>query len=141
MGIFFAILSDTMILVQGPILGKALKKFSEDKLVVIGSLILGTNFVLFVLSVGDNLTSVARIMEPEDIDPSERYEGADRLYNIRKPPMDWNVRYHNWLPHFDDTLTSPKVRKNTFYQSQIRAQILSKKQDILGTLYSISAFQ
>ena len=48
MGIFFAILSDTMILVQGPILGKALKKFSEEKLVVIGSLILGTNFVLFV---------------------------------------------------------------------------------------------
>jgi MFS transporter, DHA1 family, tetracycline resistance protein len=48
MGIFFAILSDTMILVQGPILGKALKKFSDEKLVVIGSLILGTNFVLFV---------------------------------------------------------------------------------------------
>jgi MFS family permease len=48
MGIFFAILSGIMVLVQGPILHKALKKFSEEKLVVIGSLILGTNFVLFV---------------------------------------------------------------------------------------------
>ena len=48
MGIFFAILSGIMVLVQGPILRKALKKFSEEKLVVIGSLILGTNFVLFV---------------------------------------------------------------------------------------------
>ena len=48
MGIFFAILSGIMVLVQGPILRKALKKFSEEKLVIIGSLILGTNFVLFV---------------------------------------------------------------------------------------------
>ena len=48
MGIFFAILSGIMVLVQGPILRKALKIFSEEKLVVIGSLILGTNFVLFV---------------------------------------------------------------------------------------------
>jgi MFS transporter, DHA1 family, tetracycline resistance protein len=48
MGVFFAILSGIMVLVQGPILRKALKKFSEEKLVVIGSLILGTNFVLFV---------------------------------------------------------------------------------------------
>ncbi len=48
MGIFFAILSGIMVLVQGPILRKSLKKFSEEKLVVIGSLILGTNFVLFV---------------------------------------------------------------------------------------------
>jgi DHA1 family tetracycline resistance protein-like MFS transporter len=48
MGIFFAILSGIMVLVQGPILRKALKKFSEEKLIVIGSLILGTNFVLFV---------------------------------------------------------------------------------------------
>ena len=48
MGIFFAILSGIMVLVQGPILRKALKKFSEEKLVVIGSLILGSNFVLFV---------------------------------------------------------------------------------------------
>jgi MFS family permease len=37
-----------MVLVQGPVLRKALKKYSEEKLVIIGSVILGTNFILFV---------------------------------------------------------------------------------------------
>ena len=37
-----------MVLVQGPVLRRALKKFSEEKLVIIGSIILGTNFILFV---------------------------------------------------------------------------------------------
>jgi MFS family permease len=37
-------------LVQGPILRRALKKFSEEKLVIIGSAVLGSNFVLFVSS-------------------------------------------------------------------------------------------
>jgi hypothetical protein len=45
MGIFFAVLSGIMVFVQGPVLRRALKGFSEDKLVIIGSLILGTNFV------------------------------------------------------------------------------------------------
>jgi MFS transporter, DHA1 family, tetracycline resistance protein len=48
MGIFYAVLSGIMVLVQGPILRKALKKFSEEQLVIIGSVILGTNFILFV---------------------------------------------------------------------------------------------
>ncbi len=48
MGIFYAVLSGFMVLVQGPVLRKALQKFSEDKLVIIGSVILGTNFILFV---------------------------------------------------------------------------------------------
>ena len=48
LGIFYAVLSGIMVLVQGPILRKALKKFSEEKLVIIGSLILGTNFILFI---------------------------------------------------------------------------------------------
>jgi DHA1 family tetracycline resistance protein-like MFS transporter len=48
MGIFFAVLSGIMALVQGPILRRALKKFSEEKLVIIGSVILGTNFILFL---------------------------------------------------------------------------------------------
>jgi MFS family permease len=47
LGIFYAILSGIMVFIQGPVLRKALKKFSEEKLVIIGSLILGTNFVLF----------------------------------------------------------------------------------------------
>jgi MFS transporter, DHA1 family, tetracycline resistance protein len=50
MGIFYAALSGIMALVQGPILRKALKKFSEEQLVIIGSVILGTNFILLVSS-------------------------------------------------------------------------------------------
>ena len=48
LGIFYAVLSGLMVLVQGPVLREALKKFSEEKLVIIGSIILGTNFILFV---------------------------------------------------------------------------------------------
>ena len=47
LGIFYAVLSGIMVFIQGPILKKALKKFSEEKLVIIGSVILGSNFVLF----------------------------------------------------------------------------------------------
>ena len=50
MGIFYAVLSGIMALVQGPILRKASKKFSEEQLVIIGSVILGTNFILLVSS-------------------------------------------------------------------------------------------
>jgi MFS transporter, DHA1 family, tetracycline resistance protein len=48
MGIFYAVLSGMMILVQGPVLHKALQVFSEQKLVIIGSIILGTNFILLI---------------------------------------------------------------------------------------------
>ncbi len=48
MGIFYGVLCGIMVFIQGPVLGKALEKFSEQKLVIIGSLILGTNFILFV---------------------------------------------------------------------------------------------
>jgi MFS family permease len=48
LGIFYAVLSGMMVLVQGPVLRKALKMFSEEKLVIFGSIILGTNFILFV---------------------------------------------------------------------------------------------
>jgi MFS transporter, DHA1 family, tetracycline resistance protein len=47
MGIFYAILSGIMILVQGPILKKASQIFSEGNLIIIGSFILAVNFVLF----------------------------------------------------------------------------------------------
>jgi MFS family permease len=50
LGIFYAILSGIMVFIQGPVLRKALKKFPEEKLVIIGSIILGTNFILFVSS-------------------------------------------------------------------------------------------
>ena len=55
LGIFYAVLSGIMVLIQGPVLRKALKKFSEEKLVIIGSMILGTNFILFV---SNNIVSV-----------------------------------------------------------------------------------
>jgi MFS transporter, DHA1 family, tetracycline resistance protein len=55
LGIFYAVLSGIMVLIQGPVLRKALKKFSEEKLVIIGSMILGTNFILFV---SNNIISV-----------------------------------------------------------------------------------
>jgi MFS transporter, DHA1 family, tetracycline resistance protein len=55
LGIFYAVLSGIMVFVQGPVLRKALKKFSEEKLVIIGSIILGTNFILFA---SNNLVSV-----------------------------------------------------------------------------------
>jgi MFS transporter, DHA1 family, tetracycline resistance protein len=47
LGIFYAVLSGTMALIQGPVFSKALKRFSEEKLVVIGSIVLGSNFILF----------------------------------------------------------------------------------------------
>jgi len=55
LGIFYAVLSGIMALIQGPVLRKALKKFSEEKLVTIGSVILGTNFILFA---SNNIVSV-----------------------------------------------------------------------------------
>ena len=48
LGIFYAVLSGMMVLVEGPVLRKVLKKFSEEILVVVGSLILGANFILLV---------------------------------------------------------------------------------------------
>jgi len=47
MGIFYAILSGLMILVQGPILRRASQRVSEGNLIIIGSFILGVNFILF----------------------------------------------------------------------------------------------
>jgi MFS family permease len=48
LGIFYAVLSGMMVLVEGPLLRKALKKFSEEALVIIGGIILGTNFILLI---------------------------------------------------------------------------------------------
>ena len=56
LGIFYAILGGIMAFVQGPILRKALKKISEERLVILGSIILGTNFILFV---SNNIISVS----------------------------------------------------------------------------------
>ena len=56
LGIFYAVLSGIMAFIQGPVLRKAIKRFSEEKLVVIGSIILGINFVLFA---SNNIVAVS----------------------------------------------------------------------------------
>jgi MFS transporter, DHA1 family, tetracycline resistance protein len=48
-GVFYAVLSIILVLVEGPVLRRALKKFSEEQLVIIGSVILGTNFIFFIV--------------------------------------------------------------------------------------------
>jgi MFS transporter, DHA1 family, tetracycline resistance protein len=48
-GVFYAVLSSMLVLVEGPVLRRALKKFSEEQLVIIGSVILGTNFIFFIV--------------------------------------------------------------------------------------------
>ena len=45
-GMFFSVLSLMMVIVQGPILSRVAKKCSDGFLIVVGSLILGTNFLL-----------------------------------------------------------------------------------------------
>jgi MFS family permease len=50
LGVFFSFLSGMMILVQGPILSRLAKRFSEARMVIIGNLILGTNFILMMSS-------------------------------------------------------------------------------------------
>jgi hypothetical protein len=49
-GIFYAILSSIMVFVEGLVLRRALKKFSEEQLVIIGSIILGANSPIRVLN-------------------------------------------------------------------------------------------
>ncbi len=49
-GIFFTVLSLIMVVVQGPVLKRASAKFSEPFLIIVGSIILGTNFLLYVPS-------------------------------------------------------------------------------------------
>ena len=48
LGLFYAVLSGIMVGVQGPVLRNALRKFSEEKLVLIGSIILATNFIFLI---------------------------------------------------------------------------------------------
>ena len=48
LGLFYAVLSGIMVAVQGPVLRKALRKFSEEKLILIGSIILATNFIFLI---------------------------------------------------------------------------------------------
>lgn len=60
MGIFFTVLGTLMIIVQGPVLSRLSKKFSDSALTLWGSIILGTNFVLISFSI-DVLVYVAAL--------------------------------------------------------------------------------
>lgn len=46
LGIFFAVLSAILVVVEGPLLTRLSKRFSESTLIITGLIILGTNFVL-----------------------------------------------------------------------------------------------
>lgn len=48
MGIYFAVLSGLLIIVQGSILPRLSKKYSDASLIIFGSLMLGTNFLLLI---------------------------------------------------------------------------------------------
>ncbi|ANM29657.1 MFS transporter [Acidobacteria bacterium Mor1] len=50
LGVFFSTMSGMMILVQGPVLSRLSKRFNDTTLIVAGSAILGTNFLLLVLA-------------------------------------------------------------------------------------------
>jgi DHA1 family tetracycline resistance protein-like MFS transporter len=60
MGIFFTVLGTLMIIVQGPILSRLSKKFSDSSLILWGSIILGTNFALMYFS-NDVLVYIAAL--------------------------------------------------------------------------------
>jgi MFS family permease len=47
-GIFFAVLSALMVLVQGPVLKRLARHFSEARLIVSGGLVLATSFLFFL---------------------------------------------------------------------------------------------
>lgn len=48
MGLFFSVLSIVMVIVQGPVLSFASKKYSEKVLILVGCFVLGTGFVLMI---------------------------------------------------------------------------------------------
>jgi MFS family permease len=48
MGLFFSVLSLIMAVVQGPVLSRVSKKFSESALIIAGNFILGINFLMLL---------------------------------------------------------------------------------------------
>ena len=60
MGLYFTVLSSMMMIVEGPVLSRATKIYSESFLVVIGSFVLGINFLLLVPA-SEILTYIAAI--------------------------------------------------------------------------------
>ena len=87
-GAFFAILSLMIVLVEGPVLARLSRRFSESTLIIVGLPILGTNFVLMqstnvaVLYVGAALFAIGNgIMWPSIVSmiskvAADRFQGA-----------------------------------------------------------------
>lgn len=48
MGVYFTVLSGLLIIVQGSILPRLSKRYSDASLIIFGSLMLGTNFLLLI---------------------------------------------------------------------------------------------
>ena len=48
MGVYFTVLSSLLVFVQGPVLSRASKRYSDATLAIFGSLLLGTNFLLLI---------------------------------------------------------------------------------------------
>ena len=48
MGVYFTVLSALLIIVQGTVLPKASRRYSDATLIIFGSLMLGTNFLLLI---------------------------------------------------------------------------------------------
>lgn len=48
MGIYFTVLSSLLVFVQGPVLSRASKRYSDSTLAIFGCLLLGTNFLLLI---------------------------------------------------------------------------------------------
>ena len=61
LGFFFVVLSGMMAIVQGPILGKIGERVSDSKLIIIGGIILGTNFLL-LLSLNTVIVYIAALL-------------------------------------------------------------------------------
>ncbi|HWQ44583.1 MAG TPA: MFS transporter, partial [Methanosarcina barkeri] len=48
MGVYFTVLSALLVIVQGTVLPRASKRYSDATLIIFGSLMLGTNFLLLI---------------------------------------------------------------------------------------------
>jgi MFS family permease len=61
LGVFFSVLSFIMVIIQGPVLSRLSKKVNEQWLILVGNLILGTNFIL-MMSYDIRLIYIAAIL-------------------------------------------------------------------------------
>jgi MFS family permease len=61
LGLFFVVLSGLMAVVQGPVLGRISEKTADSTLIILGGLVLGSNFLL-LLSLNDVVVYAAAVL-------------------------------------------------------------------------------